>query len=122
MTPGGIAIVVLFALFVWAVVSVLRIAHDNFTRRKLAESGTPADVIRALFTHPTDRELASLRLGLGALGAGGALILLQFLRLDARDPAAWGVLLVAVGGALLCYQLILPRALRRLARLSDRDT
>jgi hypothetical protein len=119
MSGGSIAIVILFCAFVWGVVTVVRTLQEHHTIRQLAESGTPAEVVRALRTSPADLHLSTLRIGLVALSAGAALLLLQFLPLDRSDPAAWGILLVAVGAALLMYERLLPARLRRLAREHD---
>ncbi len=119
MSAGSIAIVLLFFIFVWGVVSVIRTAQDHHTIRQLAESGAPEEVIRALRTLPSDLHLSSLRTGLVATAAGAALLLIQFLPLDHGDPAAWGIVLLAIGAALLGYARMLPQQLRRVTREFD---
>jgi hypothetical protein len=116
MSGGSIAIVILFSVFVWGVVTVIRTLQDHHTIRQLAESGTPAEVVRALRTLPADLHLSTLRAAFVAIAAGAALLLIQFLPLDRNDPAAWGIVLIAIGAALLWYERMLPNRLRRLTR------
>lgn len=116
MSAGSIAIVLLFLILVWGIVSVIRIGQDHYTIRQLAESGTPAEVVRALRALPADLHLSTLRAALVALAAGAALVLIQFLPLDRGDPAAWGIVLIAIGAALLCHDRMLPQQMKRMTR------
>ena len=115
MTAGGVAIVLLFGIFMWGLVAIVTVIHENATRRRLAESGTPEDVLRALYTTPAPGPSA-FRSGAVALATGCALVLLQVLPFGLRDPAAYGILLIAAGAALLVSQLLMPGVVRRLER------
>lgn len=96
------------------IVLAIRIVSDAGTRRRIAETQTEPDAIRALIEAGDElRRRSSRTWAVQLLVIGSAMVAIHYLKLDADDPMAYGLLFMAAGVGLLLSQAI--DGLRRIA-------
>ena len=95
------------------IVLAIRIVSDAGTRRRIAETQTEPEAIRALIEAGDDlRRRSSRTWAIQLLVVGGTMVAIHYLQLDADDPMAYGLLFMAAGVGLLLSQAL--DALRRI--------
>lgn len=93
-----------FAAIVW----IVKIVSDNRIRRKVLDQRVSDELAEAILKKDTSRPsaLGALKWGLIVLAIGGALVLIEMFSIDVDEPLAYGLLFLAAGGGLVAYYLI----------------
>lgn len=110
---GITGIILLTAILTAGLVAVVRLVTTTHLRRHLVERGLSAHEIQAILREPAAIGHGSLRSGLVLLAAGSAMIVLQYLPYDSRDPFVYGLVIAAAGVGFLLHQLLAGVLLRR---------
>ncbi len=98
-----IAILIPLSLSICIVVAI-RIVVEARLRRRLAETHASEQLLQSLLkADEENRRQSSLKWGLVAIVLGIGCVAIDMLGLTANDPAAFGVLFVAVGLGLVSY-------------------
>ena len=91
-------------------VAIVRAVVEGRLRRRLAETHASEELVRAMTdADKLNRKQGALKWGLVLAASGLAFVLIDLLGLDTQDPAAYGLLLVAAGVALLAHHLLQQR-------------
>ena len=102
-----------FAMCAIIVMGLTRIISDGRTRRRLIEAQASPELVAAMVAAPR-ADLAlheTLRWGLLLGAIGVALIVIQFLPFRPNDPIMYGVVLVFASAGLLAYYAVARRML-----------
>lgn len=92
-------------------VAIVRAVETGRLRRRLAETHASEDLVRALAeADKASRRHGALKWGLVLVASGAAFVLIDVFGLGARDPAAYGILLVAAGAGLLLHHALQRQA------------
>lgn len=93
-----------FAAIVW----IVKIISDNRIRRKVLDQRVSDELAEAILKRnaAAPSTLGALKWGLVVLAVGGALVLIELLTIDVDEPLAYGLLFLAAGGGLIAYYLI----------------
>lgn len=95
------------ALPALVIIAVTRTLAEARTRRKLIEARLDDETIRALLQRQdrTDR-YSSLKWGIVLIAVGLALVLIEVMPRDQEGPLAFGLILLFGGGGLLAYNAV----------------
>lgn len=93
-----------FAAIVW----IVKIISDNRIRRKVLDQRVSEELAEAILRKDKSElsALGALKWGLIVLAMGGALVLVSLFSIDMDGPLGYGLLLLAAGGGLVTYYLI----------------
>lgn len=96
-----------FAAIVW----IVKIISDNRIRRKVLDQRVSDELAEAILKKDASEPsaLGALKWGLIVLAVGGALVLVEMLSIDVDEPLAYGLLFLAAGGGLVAYYLIVSQ-------------
>ena len=91
-------------------VAIVHIVVAARVRRRLVETHASEELVRALAeSERHTRRSSALKWGLVLVATGLGFVLIELFALGSADPAAYGVLLVSTGTALLVYHLLQRR-------------
>jgi len=97
------------SLFVCIVVAI-KVVVDARIKRRLAETNTSEDLIRAMLSaDEASRRVAALKWGLVLTLVGLSFGLIDVLNLRSDSAAAWGLLIGAAGVGMLGFHVIAGR-------------
>ena len=93
-----------FAVIGW----IVKVISDNRIRRKVLDQRVSDELAEAILKNnaAAPSALSALKWGLVVLAVGGALVLVQLLSIDADEPLTFGLLFLAAGAGLVSYYLI----------------
>ena len=93
-----------FAAIVW----IVKVISDNRIRRKVLDQRVSDELAEAILKNDASAPsaLSALKWGLIVLAIGGALVLVQLLSIDADEPLTFGLIFLAAGAGLVAYYLI----------------
>jgi hypothetical protein len=93
-----------FAAIVW----IVKIISDNRIRRKVLDQRVSDELADAILNKnvAAPSALSALKWGLVVVAIGGALVLVQLLSIDADEPLTFGLLFLAAGAGLVAYYMI----------------
>jgi len=98
------------AALLFAMTAALRLILDYRVKRRLIERPISDEAMRQILA-PRQDAYAALKWGLAALSAGAALAMIELLGLSHLQPATYGLVLLAIGLALIAYYFIARRKL-----------
>jgi hypothetical protein len=103
-----ISIIGSFGCALWAFTKVMT---DYILRKKMIDKGFVNDSTQAIFKNETSTSdrFTSLKWGLIALGAGLALIVLEFIDTRPDSPLPYGLLAVFISAGFLTYYFMVQR-------------
>jgi len=104
---GSVEVLVPLGFFA-LVAYISKLISDTRVRRKAMEAHASPDVAEAILSRrdgaPSTQ--SALKWGLVVLALGAAVLLLDLLSIGFESPFAYGLMLLATGGALLSYYLV----------------
>lgn len=84
--------------------------HDNWTRKKIAESGASPELVESLYRREeSPSRFAALKWGIVVVALGLGVSMEAVLPYDFEDPIAYGVIFVLGGLALILYYLYVEK-------------
>ena len=100
--------ITLFVGMYWMIAYMTRVPSDNRVRRELINVNADAATIEHLFLKAKDENPGtSLKWGIVAVAIGGALVAIHLLGLSAEDPLTYGAIFLAGGSALLVHYALI---------------
>lgn len=104
---GSVEILVPLGFFA-LVAYISKLIADTRVRRKAMEAHTSAETAEAILHRrgAAPSTQSALKWGLVVLSLGAAVLLLDLFAVGFESPLAYGVMLLATGGALLSYYLV----------------
>jgi len=100
------ALLIPISLFVCIVMAIKIVVESRFKRR-LAETNTSEDLIRAMLAaDEQSRRVAALKWGIVLTLVGVAFGVIDLLNLSPDAPATWGLLITAAGVGMLGFHAI----------------
>ena len=101
---------VFFVTFFGMISFITRTLSDNRVRREVLKvEAANSEFVDALMREGGRDPEANLKWGLVIVALGGALMLIHFLGLDGDQPLTWGLLALFAGGALIGFYAISRR-------------
>jgi len=102
-------ILIPITLFVCIVVAIKVVVESRFKRR-LAETNTSEDLIRAMLAaDEQSRRVSALKWGIVLTLVGVAFGIIDLVNLSSGAPATWGLLIAAAGAGMLGFHAISNR-------------
>lgn len=108
MSGEMVPIIVVPAIF-FSIVAMIKIVSDNVVRRKLIEKGMVNADAKYLFVNSMNGAPASLKWGLVLIAVGAAVLIGQFAPYSISDEVTISAMLIMAGLALIVYYFIASR-------------
>jgi hypothetical protein len=105
--------IALFAMIAFILVGMTQHISEGRTRRRLIDSGASPELIQAMNLRQDSGQHAALQWGLVLAAVGAALIVVDQIDYQAHEPLAVGIVLLFGAGGLLAYYAIARRMTSR---------
>lgn len=112
MSGELVPIIIVPAIF-FSVVAMIKIISDNMVRRKLIEKGLVNADVKYLFATSANGAPGSLKWGLVLIAVGGAILIGQLAPYSISEEVTISAMLIMAGLALIVYYFIASRLARK---------